>query len=96
MPIFYVYILKCTSKKTGAVSVYTGSTQDLVVRVKQHQSGKGARYTRGKEIELVYFENHISRSEAMQREYAIKQLTTEKKWAIIEEFQQRMDSSKCH
>ncbi len=93
MSIYYVYMLKCTGKKTGEVSLYTGSTQDLVIRVNQHQSGKGARYTLGKDIELSYFETHLTRSEAMKREYAIKQLTTEKKWCLVKEFQQRMEQS---
>ncbi|MHA1673483.1 MAG: GIY-YIG nuclease family protein [Promethearchaeota archaeon] len=91
MSIYYVYMLKCTGKKSGDVSLYTGSTQDLVIRVNQHQSGKGARYTKGKDVELLYFETHLTRSEAMKREYAIKQLTTEKKWNLIRDFQLRME-----
>ena len=86
-------MLKCTGKKSGDISLYTGSTQDLVIRVNQHQSGKGARYTKGKDVELFYFETHLTRSDAMKREYAIKQLTTEKKWNLIKDFQQRMEQS---
>lgn len=93
MPIYYVYIVKCTSKKTGEISLYTGSTQDLLVRVQQHQSGRGARYTRGKDIELVYFETQLSRSAVMKREYAIKQLSTDKKWELVNEFQKSMTPS---
>ncbi|WP_457557046.1 GIY-YIG nuclease family protein [Candidatus Harpocratesius sp.] len=94
MPIYYVYILKCVNRITGNVSLYTGSTQDLMVRFEQHQKGKGARYTRGKDIELVYFETFLTRSEAMKKEYAIKQLSKDQKWDLIKNFQFRINSEK--
>ncbi|MCF2140768.1 MAG: GIY-YIG nuclease family protein [Candidatus Lokiarchaeota archaeon] len=94
MPIFYVYILKCVNRITGNVSLYTGSTQNLIVRFEQHQKGKGARYTRGKDIELVYFETFLTRSEAMKKEYAIKQLSKEQKWDLVNNFQSRVNSKK--
>jgi putative endonuclease len=86
MGIFYVYILKCTNKKDD-ISLYTGSTKDLMQRVEEHRTGKGAKYTRGKKIELAYFETLLTRSEAMKREYEIKTFSSTKKWKIIKEFQ---------
>lgn len=94
MPLYYVYMLKCVNRTTKESTLYTGSTQDLVIRFGQHQRGKGAKYTRGKELELVYFETHLTRSEAMKREYEIKQLSSEKKWEMVENFQQRMKKEK--
>ena len=85
--IFYVYLLLCKNKKNGRESLYTGSTQDLKKRIDQHQSGRGAQYTKGKTLTLAYFETHLSRSSAMKREYEIKQLASPKKWELIKKFQ---------
>jgi putative endonuclease len=87
MVLYYVYILKCTHQHTGQVSLYTGSTQDLATRIVQHQKGSGAKYTRGKQLDLAYFETHLSRSAAMKRELAIKALSSAQKWVLIEQFQ---------
>ncbi|MHA1744380.1 MAG: GIY-YIG nuclease family protein [Promethearchaeota archaeon] len=86
MPVYYVYILKCTSIKTGVHTLYTGSTQDLMKRVEQHRTGKGARYTKGKHIELGYFETVLSRSAAMKREYEIKTYSVKMKHELLEKF----------
>jgi putative endonuclease len=93
MPIYYVYILRCIDKK-GTPSYYTGSTQDLLIRVSQHQKGTGARYTHGRNLELMYFETHTTRSQAMKREYEIKTFTASKKQQLIDEFQKRIAESK--
>ena len=85
MPVYYVYILKCTNG-AGFITLYTGSTQDLVKRVEQHRTGKGARYTKGKKIELSYFETVLSRSAAMKREYEIKTFSVKKKRDLIATF----------
>lgn len=75
----YVYILRC-----GDGSFYTGWTNDLEKRVKAHQSGKGAKYTRAHEpVELVYHECFEEKSAAMRREYEIKQLSRTEKLALI-------------
>lgn len=75
----YVYILKCKDE-----SLYTGWTTNLNNRIKTHNSGKGAKYTRARlPVELVYFEEFEDKIEAMKREYAIKQLTREKKLELI-------------
>ncbi|QEE16689.1 GIY-YIG nuclease family protein [Promethearchaeum syntrophicum] len=95
MPLYYVYILKCENIKNGNVSLYTGSTQDLMKRFEQHRKGVGgAKYTRGKKLELVYFETHLTRSDVMKREYEIKSYTSSKKWEIVDEFQKKMEDSK--
>lgn len=75
----YVYILKCSDN-----TLYTGYTNDLTNRLKAHNNGNGAKYTRGRlPVELVYFEQYESKSEAMKREYSIKQLTREEKINLI-------------
>ncbi len=77
---YCVYILKCSDG-----SLYTGSTNDPVRRLEAHQNGKGAKYTRARlPLELVYLEEYNSKSEALSREYAIKQLTRAEKLRLIE------------
>jgi putative endonuclease len=71
----YVYIVKC---KGG--TYYTGYTTDIERRIDEHNRGNGAKYTRGRTpVELVYSEQKDSRSRAMKREYAIKQLSRKEK-----------------
>lgn len=76
----YVYILKCADE-----SLYTGWTNNLERRVKTHNNGKGAKYTKSRlPVELVYFEEYEDKIEAMKREYAIKQLKRKDKLMLIE------------
>jgi putative endonuclease len=76
---FYVYILLC---KDG--SFYTGYTKDLEERTKQHENGKGAKYTKAHRPQRVaYVELFNSRSSAMKRERAIKKLNHQQKHGLI-------------
>jgi putative endonuclease len=76
---FYVYILKCQDN-----SFYTGYTADLGRRIKEHNTGKGAKYTRArKPVQLLYWENYISIQDAMRREREIKRLSREKKIQLM-------------
>ena len=69
------YVLEC---KDG--SYYAGYTNDLVKRVKVHNEGKGAKYTRAKRpVTCIYSELYETKQEAMQAEYAFKQLTRKQK-----------------
>ena len=75
---WYVYILRC-----GDGTLYCGSTPDMEKRLEQHRSGKGAKYTRGRgPLELVYWEDLPSHSEALKREAAIKRLRREEKMQL--------------
>ena len=76
----YVYMLRCADG-----TLYTGWTSDLAHRVKAHNSGHGAKYTRSRTpVELVYSEELADKLEALKREYAIKQLTRQQKEQLIE------------
>ncbi|MHA1340783.1 MAG: GIY-YIG nuclease family protein [Promethearchaeota archaeon] len=86
MVFFYVYILECKDKK-GRITYYTGSTLDLIRRFEEHRSGKGAKYTRGKKLRLVYFERFFSNSEARRRENEIKKLPLSEKKKLIKSSQ---------
>ena len=67
--IFYVYMLKSTSIKPVT---YIGYTNNLNKRIKLHNSGKGAKFTRGRHWVLIYKEQFKSKKEAISREYYIK------------------------
>ena len=63
---------------------YTGYTDDPEKRIKTHNSGRGAKYTRSRlPVKLIYCEECESRSEAMRREYAIKQLSRKEKEELV-------------
>lgn len=81
----YVYILRCKDN-----TLYTGYTVDLERRLEEHQQGLACKYTRGRTpVELVYWEELPGKSEAMQREYQIKQMRRREKQHLIESLQQR-------
>jgi len=76
-----VYIVEC---RDG--SFYTGITTNLEKRIKEHNGELkgGAKYTKGKgPVVLKYFEKLETRSDALKREYEIKQLTRKQKQKII-------------
>jgi len=65
-------------------SFYTGYTNDLQQRIRQHENGKGARYTKSHRPQKVaYVEVFGSRSSAMKREKAIKKLSHQQKQGLI-------------
>ena len=70
MPYFvYLIITKDVSKKSLS---YVGYTGNIKKRLNLHNSGKGAKFTRGKKWKLVYYEKYDSKSEAMKNEYILK------------------------
>ena len=78
---WYVYMLLC-----GDGTLYTGMTDDVPRRLRAHQSGRGAKYTRGRgPLTLVYTQEQPSRSAALRRECAIKRLRREEKERLIQE-----------
>ena len=70
---FYVYMLK--SQTTKSVT-YVGYTKNLKKRLYLHNSGKGAKFTRGRKWKLIYKEYFKSKSKAISREYYIKKNRT--------------------
>lgn len=80
----YVYMLRCKDR-----SLYTGYTTDVQRRLKMHEEGKGAKYTRGRgPFEIVYVEECVDKSYALQREAAIKKLPTIHKNKLIKQTMQ--------
>jgi putative endonuclease len=78
---WFVYIVLCADG-----TFYTGATNNLDARVKKHNSGSGAKYTRSRlPVRLVYSETASDKSAALKREYAIKRMTRAQKAALISE-----------
>ena len=78
-PYWWTYIVEC---KDG--TYYTGLTYDLDNRLKTHNSGKGATYTRGRRpVTLIYSEKFSTHKEAVQRECFIKKLRRQDKKILV-------------
>ncbi len=74
-----VYILRCKDN-----SLYTGVTNHMEKRLKAHNDGKGAKYTKARRpVVMVYSESAQNRSEAQKREAAIKKLSRTEKLGLI-------------
>lgn len=81
--MYYTYIIECQDH-----TYYTGYTTHLDKRIQMHNSGKGAKYTRGRlPVKLVYSEEHENKTSALSREYKIKQMTRKQKIELIEGYQ---------
>lgn len=76
----YVYILECQDQ-----TYYTGYTNDLDKRLRTHNAGKGAKYTRARlPVTLCYVKSFETKREAMRYEWSIKQLTRAQKQTLME------------
>lgn len=79
MKINYVYIVKCSDD-----TYYTGWTTNLEKRIATHNNGTGAKYTKARRpVELIYYEEYFNKSQALKREYVIKQMTRKEKEQLI-------------
>jgi len=75
-----------TTSKDGKKAYYTGYTNDLYRRWKEHRKGTGAKFCRGRHVELKFFETYTERKTAMKRELEIKSYTKQKKINLIDSF----------
>lgn len=75
----YTYIIECADG-----TLYTGWTNDLENRIAAHNSGKGAKYTRGRgPVKLVYYEQYDTNKTAQIRECQIKKLSRKEKEQLV-------------
>jgi putative endonuclease len=76
---WYVYLLRC-----GDGSLYCGATNDVMRRIRMHELGKGARYTRAKRpVRLVFVDEHSSKSAALSIEARIKRMPRAQKELVV-------------
>jgi len=79
--MYFVYLLRCKDK-----SLYCGQTNDLQRRIEDHNSSrtKSAKYTKSRRpVHLVYIEKLKTKSEALKREYEIKNFTKNQKEFLV-------------
>lgn len=82
---FYVYIVKC---KNG--TYYTGYTNNLENRIKQHNKGDGAKYLKGKApVKLIYAKEYRYYKNALHAERNMKKLTRKQKERLIANYDPR-------
>lgn len=80
--VYQVYLVEC-----GDGTYYTGSTNNLEARLKLHNSGRGAKYVRGRgPVRLVYAKAYRSYKRAIEAELAIKKLTRKQKSELIRNY----------
>ena len=76
----FLYILKCSDG-----SFYTGISNNVEERLKQHNSGKASKYTRSRRpVALIYTEEFESKGQALRREIQVKQLKRIQKEQLVE------------
>lgn len=77
--MWHLYLLRLSDD-----SLYCGITKDLKRRLKEHRRGRGSKYVKGRlPFELVYLEDHGSRSEAMRREREVKSWSKDRKEELV-------------
>jgi len=80
MSQWHVYVVQCCDE-----SLYVGISTDVLGRVKRHNAGKGAAYTRShRPVELVWTEAASSESAAKKREAEMKKWSRAKKVAFVQ------------
>ena len=76
----FTYLVQCADG-----SLYCGWTNALEKRVRAHNEGRGAKYTKSRRpVSLVYYETFETKQEAMRREWQIKQLSRKEKLSLIQ------------
>ena len=71
---YFVYLIGC--RKNQKTTTYVGYTNNLKKRIKLHNEGRGAKFTRGRKWKLLYYEKFRSKKEAILRECYIKKNRT--------------------
>ena len=81
----YTYIVRCSDN-----TLYTGWTNNLKKRLKTHNAGRGAKYTKVRRpVRLVYYETFETRGEAMSREASIKKMRKIQKEELVRKFNKK-------
>ncbi len=85
---FYTYLI-CSSLKNKKLISYAGYTDNLKKRLEKHNTGKGAKFTRGKKWFLIFKKTFQNKSLAMKFEYRLKKDRKLRK-KLIKKFQSRV------
>ena len=69
--IYYVYLILSNNRNQNSIT-YVGYTTNLYKRLKLHNQSKGAKFTRGRQWRMIYFEKYDNKSSALKAEYKLK------------------------
>ena len=69
--MFYVYLIVTKNTQKNLIS-YVGYTNDLKKRLNLHNNSKGAKFTKGRYWQLIYFKRYKSKIKALKEEYKLK------------------------
>ena len=90
--MYFCYMVECADG-----SLYTGWTTNPDRRVKEHNAGRGALYTRWRRpVALKYLEEVPDHSAALRREHALKKLTRGEKLQLVENYQEEHSDEDQH
>jgi len=78
--IFYVYMIKSINNKI--LKSYVGYTNNLILRLKKHNDGTGAKSTRGYKWKIIYKKKFNDKSSAMSYEYKLKKDKKKRKYLL--------------
>ena len=67
---YFVYML--SNNKNNKLITYVGYTKNIIKRLKLHNTGKGAKFTKGRKWKMIYHEKYLTKNEAISRECYIK------------------------
>ena len=67
---YFVYLIGCN--KNNKLTTYVGYTSNLEKRIKLHNEGKGAKFTKGRKWKIMYYERYKNKRKAMLREIYLK------------------------
>ena len=84
---YYVYMLKSITSNTN--KTYVGYTNNLILRLKNHNSNKGAKSTKGYKWEIIFKKRFLSKSKAMSYEYFLKKNRVERSNIIRKHFNEK-------
>jgi putative endonuclease len=80
--MYWTYIVECSDK-----TYYTGYSSDVYRRINEHNSGKGAKYTKTRRpVKLVYTMSFTTKGQALSEELRIKRITRKQKEALVKEY----------
>ncbi len=82
--MYFVYLIECRGKD-GKLTLYTGYTNSIKRRFAEHSTNRGARYTRGKSLRLVFFQKFQTQIDAMRREREIKSYSKARKLSLVKD-----------
>jgi len=68
--MYFVYLI--VSKNKNRTISYVGYTNDIIKRINLHNRSRGAKFTKGRKWDLIYYKKYLTKKKAMIEEYRLK------------------------